>query len=196
MDSSPLADSVNKTAVDQQHDAVVRLRRLHCLQLRLPMFDQVDEVFLTLVRGWPELFIADRAVEAGDIPSQDGGHGWAAHDGQDLTRQLHEAELTITGLRLALETNRVIATACGIIMACRKVTQAQAFELLKTASQPGNASCATLPTRSSKLDSFPTCPRVHEHDQSVAASATHQRDLRPWTHLYPRWCPRRTFRRD
>ena len=51
---------------------------------------------------------------------------------------LKEANLTIGGLQVAVETNRQIGAATGILMARLTLTQDQAFDLLRRASQDQN----------------------------------------------------------
>jgi AmiR/NasT family two-component response regulator len=48
---------------------------------------------------------------------------------------LHEAEDQATNLEAALESSRAIGVALGVLMSARKVTQDQAFTLLRVASQ-------------------------------------------------------------
>lgn len=48
---------------------------------------------------------------------------------------LHEAEDQATNLESALESSRGIGVALGVLMSARKITQEQAFDLLRVASQ-------------------------------------------------------------
>jgi hypothetical protein len=48
---------------------------------------------------------------------------------------LYEAEAQVDNLEAALNTNREIGTAIGVLMAHRKVTREAAFDLLRTSSQ-------------------------------------------------------------
>lgn len=49
--------------------------------------------------------------------------------------RLHTAELRTAHLQIGLETNREIGAAIGILMATHRLSQAQAFDQLRTASQ-------------------------------------------------------------
>jgi ANTAR domain/GAF domain len=48
---------------------------------------------------------------------------------------LYESEHTTQNLRTALDSNRKIGAAVGVLMAMHKITEEQAFDLLRTASQ-------------------------------------------------------------
>jgi hypothetical protein len=54
---------------------------------------------------------------------------------EQLSARLVEANKTVEQLALALRSNRDIGAAIGILMAIKRVTQQQAFELLRHASQ-------------------------------------------------------------
>ena len=138
MDFSTVVDRAGKTATDERLDTVIRSRLLSLLHLRLPLFDHVDDVLLALVRDWPDIFTADPTIRTdGCLTGYDGDRNENS-DRLDPTGKLREAEDTIAGLRQALESNRVIATACGIVMARRNLTQPQAFDLLRLESQRTN----------------------------------------------------------
>jgi ABC-type uncharacterized transport system substrate-binding protein len=49
--------------------------------------------------------------------------------------QLRAAEIKIKNLEIALQSNRHIGMAIGILMANERITEEQAFELLRAASQ-------------------------------------------------------------
>jgi hypothetical protein len=68
----------------------------------------------------------------------------AAHGALTLTR-LHQRD-RIENLTRALASNRNIGTAVGIVMASHKLTQAQAFDLLRVASQHGHRKLADVAT--------------------------------------------------
>lgn len=73
--------------------------------------------------------------------------GWCAAGAVNQARQaaaLHEAELSIENLRLALTSNRAIGAAIGVLMARHKLTYAQAFRLLSSTSQRVNLKVAVL----------------------------------------------------
>jgi AmiR/NasT family two-component response regulator len=52
-----------------------------------------------------------------------------------LLEQLQKALSEIAQLRTALESNRTIGAACGILMAALQLSQSEAFDRLRTASQ-------------------------------------------------------------
>jgi AmiR/NasT family two-component response regulator len=52
-----------------------------------------------------------------------------------LMAQAAEDRATIDNLRRALQTNREIGMAIGILMATHRILDAEAFDLLRTASQ-------------------------------------------------------------
>lgn len=56
----------------------------------------------------------------------------------------HSAESTSSNLRMALEGNREIGVAVGVLMTVHRVTQAQAFDLLRAASQHSNRKLAAV----------------------------------------------------
>lgn len=55
-----------------------------------------------------------------------------------VREKLSEAEKKIAHLESALASNRRISMAIGILMATRKITEEQAFDLLSRASQSSN----------------------------------------------------------
>jgi len=55
-----------------------------------------------------------------------------------MEKNLLAADEQMSHLRIALETNRRIGMAIGVLMALRKVDEQAAFELLKTASSRRN----------------------------------------------------------
>ena len=55
-----------------------------------------------------------------------------------LTSELSQAQRHIEHLETALQTNRQIAIAIGILMARRAMTADEAFDLLRKISQGGN----------------------------------------------------------
>jgi GAF domain-containing protein len=81
-------------------------------------------VALNLYADQPGAFSSD-AVDTATI--------FAAHASSLIA--LHEAEDQATNLEAALESSRAIGVALGVLMAARKVTQEQAFSLLRVASQ-------------------------------------------------------------
>jgi hypothetical protein len=58
--------------------------------------------------------------------------------------ELAEAQQTVAQLSLALESNRDIGAAVGILMALRRVTRQQAFDLLRSSSQALNIKLRSL----------------------------------------------------
>ena len=56
----------------------------------------------------------------------------------ELLDRVETAELEAHNLRRALERSRDIGTAVGVLMALRKVTRDEAFELLRRTSQDHN----------------------------------------------------------
>ena len=56
----------------------------------------------------------------------------------ELLDRVETAELEAHNLRRALEHSRDIGTAVGVLMALRKVTRDEAFELLRRTSQDHN----------------------------------------------------------
>ena len=117
------------------------------------MFDVVEEV------RWPnytKALIAQtpvRSVLSMQLPAEDTaalnlfGEQAGAFSEADLTMAtvfaahastlvaLYEAEHTKDNLRAALDSNRRIGAAIGVLMAMHKVTEDQAFDMLRVASQ-------------------------------------------------------------
>jgi hypothetical protein len=119
-----------------------RLRVLRSLHARLIRFPQQDEVLATLLARWPSLF-ADGTVIAHAEPSHhltDLDIGRATQDDAAhcvaLVGELDDAHHEIAGLRVAVESNRQIGIAIGVLMSQRHLTSEQAFDLLRE-SQPG-----------------------------------------------------------
>ena len=56
----------------------------------------------------------------------------------EMLQRLDEADSEATHLRRALEHSRDIGAAVGVLMAMKKVTRDEAFELLRRASQDQN----------------------------------------------------------
>jgi ANTAR domain/GAF domain len=81
-------------------------------------------VALNLYADHPGAFSSD-AVDTATI--------FAAHASSLIA--LNEAEDQATNLEAALESSRSIGVALGVLMSARKVTQEQAFDLLRVASQ-------------------------------------------------------------
>lgn len=82
------------------------------------------EVALNLYADQPGAFSSD-AIDTATI--------FAAHASSLIA--LNEAEDQATNLEAALESSRTIGVALGVLMSARKVTQEQAFTLLRVASQ-------------------------------------------------------------
>lgn len=82
------------------------------------------EVALNLYADRPGAFSSD-AIDTGTI--------FAAHASSLIA--LSEAEDQAANLEAALESSRAIGVALGVLMSARKVTQEQAFALLRVASQ-------------------------------------------------------------
>ena len=115
-----------------------RLRRLRLLQHNLPRFRYVDAVLDRLERDWPDLFkpVAAHAREASalrqfDIRAMQGSPGGD-------TDEMARAQQTIASLEQALKSSREIGAACGILMATEHLSQDQAFDRLRVASQCSN----------------------------------------------------------
>jgi AmiR/NasT family two-component response regulator len=71
----------------------------------------------------------------------DGGRVDGVPHGPEVARLRHDlaaADEAATNLRAALATNRRIGMAIGILMALRKVSEEEAFELLRQASSTRN----------------------------------------------------------
>jgi ANTAR domain len=102
-----------------------RLRVLRALQTRLPRFEHVDEVLQLLRREWPMLFDGDGATSADVPPDTD----------DDLAVRVRRAEAKVAQLHTALISNRRIGAATGVLMASLKLTEGDAFELMRAASQ-------------------------------------------------------------
>lgn len=88
------------------------------------------------------LNLYSREVDAFGEDSVAVGSILAAHAALAFSRA-RERE-TITGLEQAVASNRQIGTAIGILMAIRKITQDEAFALLKAASQGTNRKLRTI----------------------------------------------------
>jgi anti-anti-sigma regulatory factor len=80
----------------------------------------------------PQLPDEPRMDDAGDVVSGDVVAG-ALY--RQLQGELSEARQQIADLTIALDTNREIGAAVGIVMLQRLITREQAFDLLRTASQ-------------------------------------------------------------
>lgn len=83
-----------------------------------------EAVALNLYADQPAAFSSD-AVDTATI--------FAAHASSLVA--LNEAEDQATNLEAALESSRTIGVAIGVLMSARKVTQEQAFTMLRVASQ-------------------------------------------------------------
>ncbi len=83
----------------------------------------------------------DGQLDGHRLPSPPGGMQLAApprplaHQAFELASALMQERLRNTNLRIALETNRDISAAIGILMARHTITREQAFERLRIASQ-------------------------------------------------------------
>lgn len=62
----------------------------------------------------------------------------------DLEQQVAAANAKVANLELALQTNRRIGAAIGIVMALNRLTEAEAFDVLKQASQHRNCKLRIL----------------------------------------------------
>ena len=74
-------------------------------------------------------------------------------------RAIDDAENRVQQVRAALESNRLIGTAIGVLMASHRLTAAQAFQLLTKASQDSNTKLrdlAAVVAGSGKLPFRPT----------------------------------------
>jgi hypothetical protein len=123
-----------------------RLRVLRSLYARLIDFPQQDEVLATLMTLWPSLFDeSDVSGHAGARAKPDTPVNRSADDAPVATGRtdvvtdgLAAAQQEIVGLQAALVSNREIGIATGILMAQHKLTDQQAFDLLRVASQHSN----------------------------------------------------------
>jgi AmiR/NasT family two-component response regulator len=81
-----------------------------------------------------------RPRPAGDFTAQDVAATLqrAADDVARLEKDLLAADQQVTNLRTALQSNRRIGMAIGILMALRRIDEETAFDLLKEASSRGN----------------------------------------------------------
>jgi hypothetical protein len=64
----------------------------------------------------------------------------------ELLSLLEQAQAEIAQLRVALESNRTIGAACGILMAQLQVSQEEAFSRLRTASQASGRKLSVMAT--------------------------------------------------
>lgn len=88
---------------------------------------------------------------------------------------IHEAEGTAAHLQQALETNREIGAAIGVLMAHHKVTQAKAFALLRTASQRLHRKIRDIAGDVITTGTLPDADAAHE-DTSNRADPTGRTD--------------------
>lgn len=104
------------------------------LSLRLPPPDDADQpMVLTVLSSRPAAFSEQHALTAFALTSC----GLFAAAGVERAAR-------VRNLERALETNREIATAVGVIMALRRTTREHAFELLRTASQMSHRKVSDL----------------------------------------------------
>jgi hypothetical protein len=75
------------------------------------------------------------AVDLPDVLTRLGDDGPALALIDQLTAELTKARKAAVDLSIALESNRAIGAATGILMAHYRVTQPQAFDMLRVASQ-------------------------------------------------------------
>jgi len=72
---------------------------------------------------------------------------------------LNEAEDQATNLEAALESSRAIGVALGVLMSARKVTQDQAFDLLRAASQNLHRKLRTVAAEVVETGTLPDLPK-------------------------------------
>lgn len=141
---SVLEDSVHRSA-DLAHDtrwpvygarAAEEFGMLSALAYRLTLVADPELIAgLNLYSDIPDAFDAS-TVWAGTLLATHAG--WAVS--MELTRQRAE------NLEKALQSNREIGTAIGVLMAVHKLTRDQAHELLRVASQDSNRKMAEIAT--------------------------------------------------
>ena len=125
MSSDPRPDRSSKS-----FSIADRARLIKLLCSRLLRFSRRDEVLSTLVRRWPALFEARIPGGPAEPPTESAQavpvQGDASH---------HSLQEEIVQLRQALESNRDIGAATGIVMSRFRLTRDQAFDALRTVSQ-------------------------------------------------------------
>jgi uncharacterized membrane protein len=110
-----------------------RARLIKTLCSRLVHFPRRDEVLATLVRRWPSLFDARESPAVADQPDESAEATSAVPLQGDPSA--HSLQQEIVQLRQALESNRDIGAATGIIMSRFRLTRDQAFDALRMVSQ-------------------------------------------------------------
>jgi GAF domain-containing protein len=104
-------------------------------------------VALNLYADQPGAFSSD-AVDIATI--------FAAH--ASCLIALHEAEDQAANLEAALESNRIIGVALGVLMSARKVPQEQAFTLLRVASQTLHRKLRSIAAEVAETGTLPDLP--------------------------------------
>jgi hypothetical protein len=98
-----------------------------------------------------------------DEPSETIGLLMATHGALALSGAA--ARQRTRNLERALQTNREIGIAMGIIMAQNKVTRDQAFDLLRIASQHTHRKLAEIAAQVTETGALPTIPRQRSRSQ-------------------------------
>lgn len=117
-------------------------------------------VALNLYGGRPGAFTSD-AVDTATI--------FAAHASSLIA--LNEAQDQATNLEAALESSRVIGVAVGVLMSARKVTQEQAFTLLRVASQNLHRKLRSIAAEVAETGALPDLPVPRATGADIGPSA-------------------------
>jgi ANTAR domain len=91
-----------------------------------------------LVRGADELACVDAPADEAELRRLLGQHAALMARVAELQAELDEAHRHVAHLKTALETNRTIGAAVGVLMAKHAATQGEAFDLLRVISQTTN----------------------------------------------------------
>jgi ANTAR domain len=110
-----------------------RARLIKTLCARLVRFPRRDEVLTTLLRRWPSLFDGTRGAPGGGEPTSESPEDTGRSVPGDPAHRTLQQE--IVQLREALESNRDIGAATGIVMSRFRLTRDQAFDALRMVSQ-------------------------------------------------------------
>lgn len=86
---------------------------------------------------------------------------------------VHDAisDAEVTQIRQALESNREIGAAVGVLMSAHHVTREQAFDLLRLTSQNSNRKLRDVATEVVDTGVLPTAPVPRRHDTSQQRSS-------------------------
>jgi GAF domain-containing protein len=120
---------------------------------------EADLGALALYSGKPQFFSDEALVDIGGVLADHAGIALEAARATDRA----------DNLQIALESNRKIGMAIGILMAEHRITEQQAFDLLRTASQRNHVKLRDIADRVVLTGEAPSWPNAARRPASSAS---------------------------